>query len=119
MVTPPRLTTALARQVTVPLEDGAAGEAASTVGGAGAVDGGVAPGAASVARDRPLYYSDPLRQQQEDEYAAAEAEDLLRAAAATEASPDYQRQVDVAEVRRARLARLQASEGENQPRDGG
>ena len=90
----------------------------STVESAGAVDGGVAPGAASVARDRPLY-SDPLRQQQEDEYAAAEAADLLRAATATEAAPDYQRQVDVAEVRRARLARLQASEGENQPRDGG
>ena len=102
------------------VEAGAAVNAApdSTVGSAGAVDGGVAPGAASVARDRPLF-SDPLRQQQEDEYAAAEAEDLLRAAAATEASPDYQRQVDVAEVRRARLARLQASEGENQPRDGG
>jgi hypothetical protein len=57
-------------------------------------------------------------QQQEDEYAAAVADDLLRVAAATEAPPDHQRQVDVVEVRRARLARLQASAGEDQSRNG-
>ena len=45
------------------------------------------------------------------------ATDLARAAAATEAPPDYQRRVDVAAVRSARLARLQAAEGEDQSRD--